>query len=583
MENGNIETSQKKKYLEPTLHFTRKRLLVGEGDTAEKIIISELVKKDQPLLSFPDFANYSEKGYEKSPLRSGRNTHFSEDENTLLADTIGYPRIDIMEPEEGEEPTLLVSLIPLVKVSVDQMEATLILHPPVPNGFSTQSAPLPELLQEAGILFGIDQSALNQAQEIIQTGYNDFIDLPIAHGKVPEPGVDAYLRFELEIGPIAGRILDDNSIDFRERRIMIGVHAGELLATKIPAVAGTPGINVRGQEIEPEGGKDIKVKVANDAAFSEETGEARATKDGILTVVKDSVIKVCSRQEIPGDVDYTTGHINSLNCVTIRGSVQPGFKVSTGGDLEIGKEVMSATISSEANVVIKGGITGKKTTIKAFGDVDINFIEQGTIDSGGIVVIRKQTYYSNVSAAGDIRCRPGTTIIGGRLVAGGQLTVANVGSENCEPALLAAGVDVERLGLQEELRQDIRQQQDEIIQWLQRYGGNTRSKKIRKMEAKVDETKMKLLKLNLIPGTGLYSRVGTPTETSATDGDDQEIEARTLSIDKIHIDVSGTIYAGTELRVGNRILVLTNNVTNRRFKLNQNLKQIIAAPLKGKH
>lgn len=583
MEQGNEDTSLKKKYLEPTLHFTRKRILVGEGDTAEKIIISELVKKDQPLLSFPDFEKFAEKGFEKSPVRSGNNTHFSEDETTLLADTIGYPRIDVMEAEEGEEPTLLVSLIPLVKVSIDQMEATLILHPPVPNGFSPQSAPLPELLQEAGILFGIDQSALSQAQKIIQDGYNDFIDIPLAHGKPPEPGTDAYLHFELEIGPIAGRILDDGSIDFRERRIMIGVHEGELLATKIPAVSGTPGINVLGQELEPEGGKDIKVKVANDAAFSEESGEARATKDGILTVVKDSVIKVCSRQEIPGDVDYTTGHINSLNCVTIRGSVQPGFKVSTGGDLEIGKEVMSATISSEANVVIKGGITGKKTTIKAAGDVDIHFIEHGSIDSGGIVVIRKQSYYSNISAAGDIRCRPGTNVVGGSLVAGGQLSVANVGSENCEPALLGAGVDIERLTLQTELKQRIRQQQDEIIQWLQRYGGNSRSKKIRKMEAKVDETKMQLLKLNLIPGTGLYSRVGTSAEESNSDTDDQVIEAKALSIDKIHIDVSGTIFAGTELRIGNRSLILTKSVSNRRFKLNQNLKQIIAAPLKGKH
>lgn len=583
MEKGNEEPSKGKKYLEPTLHFIRKRLLIGKGDTAEKIIISELVKKDQALLSFTDFEEYAEKGFEKSPVRSGRNTHFSDDENTLFADIIGYPRIDIMEPEEGDEPILLVSIIPLVRVSLDKMEATLTLHPPIPDCFSTQSVPLPELLQEAGILYGIDQSSLNHAQKIIQEGYNDFIDLPIAHGTPSGPGSDAYLRFELEIGPIAGRILDDDTIDFRERRIMIGVREGQLLATKIPAVTGTPGVNVLGQEIEPEGGKDIKVKVANDAVFSEESGEVRATKDGILTVVKDSIIKVSSKHVVPGDVDFNTGHINSPNCVTIRGSVQPGFTVSTGGDLEIGKEVMSTTISSEGNLVIKGGITGKKTTIKALGDVDINFIEQGKIDSGGTVVIRKQTYYSNVSAAGDIRCRPGTNIIGGSLVAGGQLTVANVGSENCEPALLAAGVDIERLELLEELKQSIRQQQDDIIQWLQRYGGNSRSKKIRKMEAKVDETKLKRLKLNLIPGTGLFSRVGPSTEAPAGRNEDQEIGARALSIDKIHIDVSGTIFAGTEIRIGNRSLVLTKNVSNRRFKLKQNLKQIIAAPLKGKH
>ncbi len=580
METNSKQPSSNKKYLEPTFHFIRKRILTGEDERVEKIMVSELVKKDQLLLSFPDFENFSEKGFEKSPVRSGKNTRFSEDGETLLADTIGYPRVDTMNQKDTEEPILLVSINPFVKISDDCMEATLILHPPVPGGFTPRPELLPELLEEAGILFGIDQHALQQAQKIISAGYNDYHNIPIAYGQTSEAGEDAYLKFAFEIGPIPGHLMKDGTIDFRERRIMIDVAKDELIATKIPAVPGIPGVNVLGREIEPEGGSELEIKISEDTAFYEKTGEVKATEDGILTVVNDCEIKVCAKQDIQGDINYDTGNINSGNCVTVHGAVQPGFKVLTGGDLEIGKEVMSATLKSGGNIVIKGGITGEKTSIKALGDVDIIFIEQGHIESGGNVVIRKQSYYSDISAKGDIRCQIGTTIVGGEIIAGGQLTVANVGSENGQPALLAAGVDFDRLKLQAELTEDLSRQQDEIIQWLQRHGGNTRPRKIKKMEARADKTKMKLLKLNLIPGTAQYSRVGALKKMATEENDSDVISTKAISIDKIYIDIHGTIFAGTELKIGNCRMLLQKNICNRRMKLKKNLKQIIATPLK---
>ena len=546
----------------------------------EKITVSELVRKNQALLSFPDFDKFAKRGFKKSPIRSGKNTLFSDDGETLLAETIGYPRVDVMNNNENDEPTLLVSITPFVKVSDENMEAALILQPPIPDGFTAKSESLAELLQEAGITFGIEQAALLESQKIIINGYNDYHDIPIAHGIPPEGGEDAYLQFAFEIGPIAGKVLEDGTIDFRERKLMIGISKGELLATKVPAVPGKPGMDVFGQEIEPEGGTPLEIKIKHDVEFLEESGEVKATKDGILTVVNDSEIWVCSKQDILGDVDFNTGNIDSRNSVIVHGAVQPGFKISTLGDLEIKKEVMSATVTSNANIVIKGGITGKKTVISSLGDVDVSFIEQGHIDSGGNVVVRRQSYYSDISAKRDIRCKPGTTIIGGNIIAGGHLTVDNVGSQNSKPSLLAAGVDIERLHLRNKLSRELIQQQDDIIQWLQRYGGSHRSKKIRKMEALVDETKMKLLKLNLIPGTSLYSRVGNLAGKQVPEETRNETATPKFHIENIFIDLQGSLFAGTVLRIGNCKLLVKNNISRRRFKLKKNLKQIIATPMK---
>jgi uncharacterized protein len=571
----------KKNFIEPNLLFLEEKISIGNKKRSEEMLITELVKKNQPILSWPRRKSSTPQDIKKRPVHSGRNTHFSEDGDTLIASIIGYPRVDKFKHENSDDSILLISIDPLVHISNDAMQATLALHPVTKNGFSPRTDTLSELLDEANINYGIDEKALQKAMEIIEEENNDFHDIPIATGLPPQAGVDEYLEFAFEIGPIAGTILKDGTIDFRERKIMIGVSSNELLATRIKAVPGVAGINVNGEDVEPDGGKEIKIKLLNDTSYSEETGEIRATKDGVLTVVKGAHIRVCSRQVIDGDINYETGNVESKNCVTVQGSVQPGFKLEANGDIEIRREVMSATLSCKSNVVIKGGITGKNTVIQADGDVDFFFIEHGKITAGGNIVVRKQTYYSDVAAGSNIRYQAGSKLIGGNITAGRNISISSVGSENSTPAHLAAGVDFERLQYYYKLKEERNTQQDILIQWMQRHGASAKSRKVRQMEKAIDEIKMKLLKLNLIPETLKYSRVGALKEKIQHDDEGQSIEKKGLDISKIHIDIEGTMYAGTELRIGNQNMTLTQTISNRRIKLNKKQKRLIATPLKG--
>ncbi|MDR3629465.1 MAG: FapA family protein [Desulfocapsaceae bacterium] len=559
----------KKKYMEPVIHFLQKRIMVGPDETGARMIVSEFVGAGYCLAGFPDFDKYAKRGFEKGLLQAGPHTVFSEDGNALLACRAGYPKIETFA---GKDQTVtVISIEPLVQISPDAMEAWLCAYPPVPGLTPLADQDLAQHLADAGVVCGVDRDAVQEMQDVVRTPFGDCVKRLVATGLPPGESIDASIRFEIEIGPLAGRLLDNGTIDFRERRIMVGVSAGQHIATKIPAVSGPPGMNVLGEEVLAAEGRDIAVKVSNDAAFSKDDLRVTATKAGVLSVVNNATIKVCSRQHIAGDIDFKTGNVESGNCLTIRGSVQPGFKVAAGGDLEINGGVMSATVSTQANVVVREGVTGKKSCIEAQGDVDIRFIEQGTIESGGIVVVRTQSYYSRVTAALDIRCQNGSKVVGGSLIAGRNMTLADVGSANCETTLLAAGVDAKRLLVHKELQDGIVQQQDEIIRWLQLYGGSARSKKIRKMEEEVASAKLKLLQLNLIPETGLYSRGG------GDDSSDQGEE--TGAIGKVRIDVHGTIYPGTRIRIGNRTLVVDKLLSKRQFRLQKNLKSIIAVAL----
>jgi hypothetical protein len=270
-----------------------------------------------------------------------------------------------------------------------------------------------------------------------------------------------------------------------------------------------------------------------------------------------------------------------MNAITILGSIQPGFVVTAGGDLKITGNIVSATARCDGNMVVRGGTTGKNSRLQVKGDADINFIEQGTLQCGGIAVIRKQSYYSEITAGADIRCHDSSILMGGRLIAQGNITLGSVGAENSTPSVIAAGTVFDRLEHLQQLKTSVVEQRDAIIQWLQRYRGSSRSKKVRQMEQQLADTKLLLLRVNLIPGTGRYSRVAGPEDpaTVKTDADDYNSEGG-IAIEDITIDVMGTIFAGTVIRIGNRSMKLEKTVSNRQFKLHANGRRILAGPLK---
>ena len=541
-------------------------------------MVSELILKDQQLPDYPDFKQLSGKGYKKGELKAGNFTEFSNDGLTLHASVAGYPKITMHQ--ENDNVTPVVSITPLVNISFDKLYASLLIYPPLPERKALHADNLDELLQSSGLCYGIDQNAVEKAKQIIAAGKIEITEVPIAEGTLPGKGTDAHLVYALEVGPIAGLCLEDGSIDFRERKIMVGVKEDESIATKVPAVPGTPGKNVLGEVIEPKSGKDIKVKTVGDAHYSEESLEVKATKDGVLSIVKDSTIKVSSRQKIDGDIDFKTGNIDSKGSLTIQGSVQPGFRIKSSGDLKIGGSCMSAQVECEANCVIKGGVTGKSSEVIVSGDADIKFIEQSTLSAGGIVVIRSQSYFSQVSSQADIRCDSSSIIMGGSLIAAGNLTIGTVGSENSDAATLGAGIDPDRLKQYQQLQQSLSEQQNQLIQWIQLHG-NAQSTKVRKMESEIDETRAQLIRFNLIPGTELFSRIGSGSSREEVEEQNPLYHAG-LDVDTIRIDLTGSAYTGTRILLGNRSMVLQKEASKRQFKLSRDMKRIIALPLRTK-
>lgn len=559
------------RYIEPALYFSSMRMEIGEAAIGEVITVSELVKKDHVLLEFTNPEQFSDVLSEKQPVTVGANCYFSADTNQVLAAVTGYPKLQFSPVADKNTSALHISVEPLFRISADRMKAAIAIHPPLAGCQSLKDFDLYQLLAEEGLVYGIDKAMVENAGKCIKAGLPEFNIMMLATGDKACNGTDAYLEFEVETGPIPGKILKDGTIDFRERLIFVPVSKGEVIARKIPATHGTPGKTVHGERVEPKPGSDISVNTLKDATYSSRTRIVTATNDGVLSVVGDTIIKVCSRQEIMSDIDYATGHIQSRNCVLIHGSVQPGFRVRTDGDLEIRGTVMSTSVSSQSNIVVKSGILGKNSIISALGDADIYFVEQGEIECGRNCIIRKESYYSTIIAGKSILCMPNSAVVGGRLIAEENITVGSVGSANASPALLAAGVDGRRLLLYNDLQKSLIEKQEVVIRWLQLHKGTSQAKKVRILEREIEEIRSQLLRINLIPGTGRFSR---PVE------DDDSADGSGIAIQDIGIEIQGIVYAGTIIQIGNRSMTLTNTISNRLFRLSDSLNEIAALPMR---
>ncbi len=477
---------------------------------------------------------------------SGENVEFCKDTGSFQATASGYPTMD--RTIENEVELLTISVEQALQISPDAMSAKLALRPPPPNTPPPEPQSLARILDEKRVTFGILN---NQIQTCINTVVEKRVPMEIiaAMGMLPQDGTDAKLHFEIEVGPLPGKIRGDGSIDFRERKMFVGVNKDQLIAVKKPQTAGIAGKNVHGSEVPQKPGQDLNIKVTDDAVYNPETGEVRAARSGVLSLVTENSVKVCAKQVVSGDVDFTTGNIISRDSLEIGGSILPQFKVIAFGDIKVGGNVEKANLRSDANIIIKGGIIGRRSRVQARGDIDIHFLEHGRVFAKGNIVLRKSAYYCRLHSWKDFFCPPTVKIIASQVVAAGSLTMGDVGADNADAALVAASIDPESLQLLYDYRRARDTKQLEMERLCQLVGADSQNQAFLDIQQELQSTNEALRRLNLVPDM----HPDAPPES-------------TTHLPREHITIHGTIYAGTIVRIGNVTIELADNLTRVRFQ-----------------
>jgi len=392
-------------------------------------------------------------------------------------------------------------------------------------------------LRDSNVNFGISDNLIQDAlhKKEIHAKYL------IAVGKQARKGTDAKLDYHVEIDrQIEPKLLEDGKVDFHNLDLITNVTAGKELVTLIPEVPGEEGKDVCGKNLKPPKPKKLILPKGKNVKIDEATHTLIAEIDG--QVVKElGKISVKQVFEVNGDVDHSTGNIEFLGNVIIRGNVKTGFKIRAKGNVEVMGVVEGAIIEAEGDIVLDKGMQGmKKGILEAKGDIVAKFVENATLRAEGNIKAGT-LMHSNVVANESIEVfGKKALLVGGTAEARKKITAKTIGSSFATQTELKVGVDHKLLNTFNELNKEMSLYRKEV-QKID--AAITSFKAVAQKNGLTDDKKAILMKL-------IEQRQGYAVKVADIDQQAEKIrEALNEKIDA-RIGAEIKIYPGVQVTIG---------------------------------
>ncbi len=236
---------------------------------------------------------------------------------------------------------------------------------PLPKGQSP--AELKELLQQAGVVHGIDEEAVAKASALTETER-----VLVAQGTPPVPPVDEWIEYA-ECFSEGKRVVNEDAqrIDFYEMTQIPSVEEGAVLAVKHEGQPGKPGMKVTGEVIEPRLPKTVNLRVGQGVALIEGGRKAVAVVSGRPSNVK-GLLRVLPVYTVEGDAGLATGNIRFTGHVVIRGDVAENVQIHARGTVRVGGIADGAQIEGLGGISVEGSIISSTMRAGLLSDLYAN-------------------------------------------------------------------------------------------------------------------------------------------------------------------------------------------------------------------
>jgi uncharacterized protein (DUF342 family) len=218
----------------------------------------------------------------RAELKVGENAALGQDGRQCLARICGYAGL-----LEGA-----ISVLPPIWISRDLMRVCFVFLPQQGGFAAPEKECLDALLEELGMVHGIDEKAIESLCARLQKGEPVERATLIARGTEAVPGKDAEWKFPFapELTRYFGeirRILNRSPsveylVEYSQGLAGKAASAGQKLAWKEPAAAGQVGRDVFGEEFLPEEPQDASLEIGPHLRFSEDGAECFAEVYGYV-------------------------------------------------------------------------------------------------------------------------------------------------------------------------------------------------------------------------------------------------------------------------------------------------------------
>ncbi len=279
----------------------------------------------------------------------------------------------------------------------------------------------------------------------------------IAQGQLPVEGEDGRVELVPELAQATAPADEEGQVDYFAASAIVPSQRGQDRPTGAGAW-GTPGVDVFGRPRAPRKPKGNPVKLgAGVKCDPADEGALVAVTAGRLEL-DGGRVRISEVLAVPGDVDFSTGSIESCVNVHIAGTVRAKFKVKTTASLAVDRVIEAAEGAVGGDVLVRGGIFGAERTghVRAGGSVTAKLLNEVVLEAGGDVRFGKEILNACVRTRGHLIGERGT-VIGGDVYAREGLRVLVLGSEGCVLTLVGTGVDVNALRRGRQLERQIKE------------------------------------------------------------------------------------------------------------------------------
>ena len=331
-----------------------------------------------------------------------------------------------------------------ISIAPDGMSATADLHPPKADGLPLDIEQARDLCARLGITEGIDWEGLGEAIlrcNLDRTAVRGFV---LARGVSAENSLAEHARVSDRIRkPPTPPGEDKLRFDPRDRRALVVVRKGEILAKMIPASRGREGKDIRGNFIASHSLQVPSVAAGKNVAIEE--GNIVSQVDGLLAPLGEDGSGRLDVEEIllvRGDVGYHTGHIVFPGDVIIEGAIGDGFRVWSGGNIHCKATMDAYDVNAKKDLICDQGIIGRrKAQVRVGGELRAKFIQNCSVAARGDVHVQSAIVNSRVYTLGKVDLGDKGVFMGGEISAVHGIKAFRLGNQAHQSTVVHAGTD----------------------------------------------------------------------------------------------------------------------------------------------
>lgn len=439
-----------------------------------------------------------------------------------------------------------------IRVTDDKMMAIARFYPPSNQGKLYRKEDIYAELKLAKIVFGADETMINDFMEHRQY----CTDYPIARGIPAAEGKDAVIKYYFNVdNKIRPTLREDGTVDFFHLNLVNHCKVGDVLAVLTPEDKGKNGNDVVGNIIKPHDVRRLTLSYGLNTELSEDRTVIRSKVNGHVSLV-DGKVFVSDVLEVE-NVDNSTGNISYEGSVLVNGNVCSNFAIKALGNIEVKGVVEGAYIEAGGNIILNRGINGMgRGKLIAKGNVVAKYMEncyvlaEGSVETDAIL-------HSNVQAGTEIKVmsRKGF-ITGGAVCATNQIKVKNLGSPMGADTSATVGIDPTVTNRFSQLQKEVADAQKNLKVMMPVLDA---TKKKLSAGVKMLPEQIKNLQQLAISSKQLQEVVINNTKEI------EELKVILESSSGAKIEVSGEVYTGTRVTISDVSMIVKDTVKYCRF------------------